>query len=372
MPSVAIISAFHDFRTAKRASIHQVAAGLVKLGYDVSFLSTRFSWLSRRTGDSRLPLWSKANRVEVVDGVHCLLWRTAIHPFHSGVSLIDRANGALYRPFAALPNRQFDRLLAGADYLIFESGIAALYIARARKLNPAAKIVYYAADRLSTVGAHPFIEHQLMESRSLIDHVILRARGMKDDFRWAENRLFKVGYGIDAKDFADVGPSPYRPDQLTAISVGSMLFDERFFQLAAPNFPQVEFHVIGCGTKFDAVENVRIHPEMPFSQTLPFVKHATIGVAPYRPIDGSDYLAESSLKLAQFAYFGLPAACPHFAAGSKPGRIGYEPFDEASIIKAVQSALDCAGQLAPQVFPTWQDVALQVIEPERGGAERID
>jgi 2-beta-glucuronyltransferase len=188
---------------------------------------------------------------------------------------------------------------------------------------------------------------------------------MKDDFPWADGRLTKIGFGIDAEEYRSVGPSPYRPGEMAAVSVGSMLFDPSVFQLAAANFPLLQFHVIGCGTSFEAPRNVHIHPEMPFEHTLPYVKHAALGIAPYRPAERPEYLADSSLKLAQFEHFGLPAVCPFFAVGSSESRIGYTPGDAASIRQAIAAAVSRAGHVQPRTFPSWTEVALQVLEPER-------
>jgi len=150
-----------------------------------------------------------------------------------------------------------------------------------------------------------------------------------------------------------------------------MLFDASVFQLAAANFPQMSFHVIGCGAHFEAPRNVHIHDEMPFERTLAFVKHAKIGIAAYAPVAGADYLAESSLKLAQFDYCGLPSVCPDFAVGSSKARVGYEPGNEASITRAVVNALAKVGRVRKRSFPSWEDVALQVIEPERYSATSL-
>ena len=368
---VLLISAFHDYRTAKRASIHQVADALVAAGYGVSFVSTRFSSISSRTGDSRVPLARVSNRVQVVNEVRCLLWRTALHPFSSGNDAVDWLMGHLYPIYADLPSAPFDALVRQADYIIVESSAAAIYLRRLRRLNPTAKLIYYAADRLDTVGAHPFIHRRLVSDQALIDHFSLRASQMKEDFTWATGPLFKAGFGIDEAEYANVGPSPYPTGRRTAVSIGSMLFDPSVFQRAAPHFPDVEFHVIGCGMKFEAPPNVTIHPEMPFSRTLPYVKHASIGIAAYLPAKGCDYLSESSLKLAQFQYFALPAVCPSFAVGSVAERIGYTPGDDASIRRSVSRALALAGTVKPHRFPSWQEVALDVIEPVERGVPRL-
>ena len=360
-----IISAFHDYRTAKRASIHQVADGMARAGWEVSFVSTRFSHLSRLTGDSRLFLWGRANRLETVNGIDCLLWRTALHPFRSGRAALNRLMDSYYPRFAELQNPAFDQLIREADSVIVESSAAVIYLRRIRRLNPSARIIYYAADRLDTVGAHPFIQRRLEEDHRLIDHFSLRSAQMKDDFPWARDRLTKIGFGIDAEDYRSIGPSPYRPGEMAAVSVGSMLFDPTVFQLAAADFPLLQFHVIGCGTSFEAPSNVHIHAELPFEQTLPYVKHASIGIAPYRPAERPEYLADSSLKLAQFEHFGLPSVCPFFAVGSSESRIGYTPGDAASIRSAIAAAVSRSGHIQPRTFPSWTEVALQVLEPER-------
>lgn len=371
MSRVVLISAFHDYRTAKRASIHQIAKGLASAGHEVAFVSTRFSHLSKKTGDSRLHLWDRANRVELVDGIQCYLWRTTIHPFRLTNKLLNSAMTAFFPAFAELPNTEFDRLISGADYLIVESSAASIYVRRLRRLNPAAKIIYYAADLLNTVGAHPFIQRCLVADRDLVDHFSLRSSHMKGDFSWAPGRLYKADFGMDPPEDGKLTISPYPSGRAVAVSVGSMLFDQSFFQLAAPHFPEIDFHVIGCGTTFAAPSNVYIHPEMPFERTLAYVKQASLGIAPYQWAEGAEYLAESSLKLAQFEYFRLPAVCPTFAAGSVPHRTGYEPHNEASIKQALATALTQVGSVQPRNFPTWKEVGMRVIEPQRYHAELL-
>lgn len=363
--NVVFISAFHDYRTAKRASIHQIAHALARSGYDVSFLSTRFSRLSRSKGDSRLNLWDRANRVEMVDGIRCYLWRTHLHPFATGNALADRLMGPMFRLYARLPNRDVDALLAAADHVVVEASVAAILLRRIRRLNRPARIIYYATDRLATVGAHPFVQDCLARDADLIHHVSMRSWLMAPDFTWAPDRLTRIGFGIDPTDFAGIGPSPYPAGTRNAVSVGSMLFDESFFHHAAAAFPDVVFHVIGCGRRFTAAANVIVHDEMPFRDTLPYIAHATIGVAPYLDAPGVEYLAETSLKLAQFEYLGLPAVCPDFAVGDIASRSPYRPDDPASIERAVAMALAAAGTIRPRSFPRWEQIGERLLHPEQ-------
>lgn len=359
---VVFLSAYHDFRTRKRASIHHVASALARQGHSVTFLSTRFSLLSKLKGDSRLDLWDRSNRMESVEGVDCYLWQTAFHPFASGNPLISAAMGMLYPLYAKMPSRDVDAIFRSADYVVTESSVAAILIPRAKRLAPDARIIYYATDRLDTVGGHPFIEQALARDNHLVDHVCVRSARMAPHFPWAAGRMYRASFGIDPQEYAGIGPSPYPAERKVAVAVGSMLFDPGFFTAVAAEAPDVDFHVIGCGMRFDAPSNVIIHDEMPFRATLPYVKHADVGIAAYHQAPGVDYLVDSSLKLAQYEYLGLPAVCPDFAAGDNPRRFGYRTGDPRSMRAALDAAL-ANGPTPPVQFNSWDEVARRVLHP---------
>jgi len=122
---------------------------------------------------------------------------------------------------------------------------------------------------------------------------------------------------------------------------GSMLFDPEFFVMASKRFPHVAFHIIGSGTKAHPGygENVRVYDEMPHHLTLPYIKHASIGIAPYRSANLPRYLADTSLKLMQYDFFKLPAVCPNSIVGDYASRFGYEPGNSESITTAMNAAM---------------------------------
>ncbi|MBB4860970.1 2-beta-glucuronyltransferase [Novosphingobium chloroacetimidivorans] len=368
---VVFLSAFQDYRTKKRASVQQVADGARNLGYEVWFVSTRYSRMSRRTGDSRLSLDHTANSIEEVNGINCFLWKTLVHPFASRSKILNALMNKLFTLYAAWPNAQFDEILRSADYVVIESSVAAIFLPRIRRLAPKSRIIYYATDRLDTVGAHPAVQRRLIANEALIHHASLRSARMAKDFSWLGNRLYLAEFGVHHEDFRDIGPSPYINGRPAAVSVGSMLFDRRFFETIPSLFPNVDFHVIGCGEYFSGSDNLYVHDEMTFKDTLPFVKHAAVGIAPYRPAPGVEYLADSSLKLAQYELFGLPAVCPHFAVGEVTSRAGYAPGDMESMREAMGQALSTAGSVAPRQFKTWEDVAERILNPELFDANRL-
>lgn len=361
--NIVFISAVHDFRMRRRGSIQALASALAKMGHAVVFISLRFSLLSLIKGDSRNFLWQKANRPELVDGVLCYLWFTVIHPFQSKNRFLE----LLFRPHyffhKRLRNSFLDNSFRNADFIVIESGQGILFAERARRVNPRAKIIYRASDKLSTIGASDFLQAELEKSAEIIDWFCLLSADMADEFAWASEKTFCVPLGIDPDEFKDNGPNPYVVP-INAVSVGSMLFDPSFFQAAATLFPAVQFHIIGCGMNFEAPPNVKFYNEMPFKDTLRYIERASFGIAPYRASEDADYLATSSLKLKQYEYFGIPAVCPTFAVGQSKNRFGYVPTDRASIEHAINDALNSQFVAVPTP-PTWQDQARRLISPHR-------
>ena len=360
---IVIVSGVHDYRTPRRGSIQALADALVRLGDDVTFISLRFSQISRVKGDHRLFLWSRANRPETVNGVRCYLWRTPFHPFRCGVGALDSAAGPMFSAYASLPNRFIDGELRSASHIVVESGLGIMLIHRARRLNPAARIIYRGSDALHTIGAPPVLAAELRRRAGDVDAFCLLARKMAADFAWAAEKTYVVPLGIHGGDFAAIGPSPY-PGGRNAVTVGSMLFDCSFFQHATASFPDIQFHLIGTGEPFDAPANVRLYKEMPFTATLPYIKHADFGIAAYKPSANSGYLAQSSLKLMQYEYLGLPAVCPSYAVGASPSRFGYTPGDGLGIDNAIRRALAHGRFAGDAQFLSWEEAAKRLLDPE--------
>lgn len=360
--TVVVVSAVHDFRMARRGSIQAIASAFRRRGCRTVFLSVRFSLLSFLRNDSRAFLNGRANRFEEKDGVECYLWRTPWHPFATALPGGNRLTAPLHGLYAALPNAEMDDLFAKADVILVESGLGSLLIPRMRRLNEQALIVYRGSDALDTIGAHPLLQEHLERNANDVDHFCLLAAAMAPQFAFASGRTFVVPQGVQREDFQNIGPSPYEGGKV-AVSVGSMLFDQRYFEAVAPTFPDVAFHVIGCGGRYRGGGNVRVYDEMPFRETLPYLAHADIGVAPYRDAPSSHYLADSSLKLTQFAYLRRPAVCPHFAAGGRPHRFGYTPGDGEEMIAATRRALADRYEAEERPPLSWDEIVPRLLNP---------
>ena len=347
-----ILSGYHDYRSRRKVDLHFVADELAKDG-DVCFVSLRYSRLTRRREDPRHDLWDRANAFETVRGVECFLWRTPVHPCRlpPAAALAERA---LFHAYArCLPEGVRDRIRA-ADTVFVESGIG---------------IVCLASDARDASGQAETGKRALGAHARLLDAVRVPSPLLASEVP-PGTPTYLIPHGIAAEAFASVGPSPYRPGSVNAVSVGSMLFDPGFFAVAGRRFPEVTFHCIGSGHAGFAAANVLFHPEMSFAETLPYLRHADIAVAAYGP-GVAPYLAHTSMKLMQYDHLGLPAVCPVEVAGDHPGRFGYRRADGASIGRAVAAALGAGHR--PGARPlSWAEVAARFRDPAAFPDTRIE
>jgi len=356
-----LIFSEHDYRTARRANLQPIADALIRLGHDVTFISIRYSLLSVVKGDSRNGIC--ANMPEIYNGIECYLWRTIVHPFNPGRALLP-VTVPLYWVYPRLRNGFIDKAIRSASSIIVESGLGAIFLTRARALNREAKLIYYASDDLGMIGAHPVVQRILEQSRELVDYVCIPSRRMASRFHWMAERVYFVPHGINPADFVGAFNSPYS-ERLNGVSVGSGLFDPEFFVHAVPSFPNVEFHVIGSRANLCHRKNLHIYNEMPFKDTIRYIKNATFGIAPYRREPSSDYVCDTSMKLMQYDYVGIPAVCSDFAVGDNPNRFGYLPGDAQSITTAVNAALAARDRVTPhRELLTWDDIARRILNPE--------
>lgn len=349
----------HDYRSPRKAGIHFVASELAKMG-PTRFFSLRYSFLSRYKHDPRLSLDDQANKIVNHQGVDCYLWKTLIHPIR-----IRPFESLMYHLYSFGFNAVLRRWIKESDVIILESGVAPIFFDLIKKLNPRAKTLYRASDALDTIDAADYIRNTFARIAKEIDTIVMPSKALADSMPSTHNLAF-VPQGIDHSVNEKANPSPYG-EGIHAVSVGSMLFDPQFFILAGKRFPHIHFHIIGsCQPRHPEYgENISVYGEMPFDKTLPYIKHATLGIAPYASVNLPAYLRDTSLKLTQYEFFGLPAICPHFIAADYPTRFGYDIGDENSIAQAISRALNPPQPLTKRTVLDWAQVTERMLAPKK-------
>lgn len=358
---VLMISA-HDFRSKRQANVHFIMREMARRG-PAQFASIGYSPLSLLAKDPRASLWKRANRAERFNGVDCYLWRSLIHPVslrRVKLAVFERYFFEAYRRF--LPG-VLRRWITNAGTVIIESGISVLLFDLIRALNPGASIIYLCSDALDTIGCASFLQRELRRISPFFDGIRIPSPRLLAEFP-SDCPVYFVPHGMDAIQQDESSTSPYETG-IHLVSLGSMLFDRSFFEIAAAALPHCTFHVIGGGIKAQALSapNIRLYGEMPFQQTLAYIDHAQAGIAPYDGVKVLPYLVDTSMKLMQFGAYGLPAVCPTVAAGDRYGRFGYEPGNRASIVAAIQAAL-ALGRFKRQQPLAWDEVADRILSPK--------
>lgn len=348
----------HDFRSPRKAGIHFVASELASMG-PTRFFSLRYSFLSRYKHDPRLSLDNQANRIVKHEGVECYLWKTPIHPIR-----IRPFESLMYHLYSFGWNSVLRQWIRDSDVIILESGIAPIFFDLIKRLNPQAKLLYRASDALDTIDAAQYIRNTFDRVAAQFDTIVLPSKALAETIPSRHNLAF-IPQGIDYSVHEKADPSPYG-EGIHAVSVGSMLFDPDFFVLASKRFPQIHFHIIGsCQPRHPGYgDNVTVYGEMPFAQTLPYIKHAQLGIAPYSSVNLPAYLRDTSLKLTQYDFFGLPAICPHFIAADYPTRFGYDIGDADSIAQAINRALDPNRPVSRRKVLNWAEVTARMLSPQ--------
>ena len=362
LKSAVIMSGYHDYRSKRKADLHFIADELKQQG-EVNFFSLRYSYLTRYKQDPRKDLWDRSNRYEEVDHVGCYLWRTPIHPFRlpKRFALVEKL---VFGAFSRHLPKAMRVAIKRADIVLVESGMSIIYIPLIKRLNPMVRIIYMASDSLDAIGQAGAIKDALRVNAALVDRARVPSPYLVKDIP-REIPCYYIPHGIDKQRFEKIGPSPYTPGSLNAVSVGSMLFDPSFFETAGRLFPNITFHVIGSGYTGASSDNVHYYSEMPFEKTLPFLKYSSFAVAPYgRGVDA--YLTHTSMKLMQYNYLGIPAVCPQTVAGSGYGRFGYNPQQPQTIMTAIENALG-SDAFVPQPQLDWRQVTGMIVEGTDAG-----
>lgn len=362
VPNYLMLSA-HDYRSPRKARVHFITRELAKQG-NARFFSLRYSRLSRYTGDPRLCLDARANRIEQHEGVDCYLWKTLLHPINTRKPFLRPAEALFFRWYISSAGATLRKWMAQADVILFESGIAPIFFDMAKYLNPSAQTVYIASDALDTINAADYIKQTFQRVAPAMTTICLPSKALQKTMPGGANLRF-IPHGIDRSLATNAGASPYGPG-IHAVSVGSMLFDADFFVVASRQFPYIHFHIIGCGQPMsDAFgPNVTLYEEMPHSDTIRYLKHATFGIAPYRGAEVPDYLADTSMKLMQYDFLGLPAVCPWTVVGDYNSRIGYTPGDGASIERAILQAMEAPHQPSCRHLD-WGAVTDRILHPQK-------
>jgi len=352
----------HYLESKRKAGFHWLATAYRDQGHDVVFATVSLSWLSALRRDHRMqyPVRAEANRLcATPSGIASYVWFTPWHPANLRSAALNALSAPLFRRYGTLPLGDLEAPLRHADLVVFESTPAIALTERVRALNPRARLVYRVSDDVRLLRMHPVVIEAEDRAIPHFDLVSVPSTFMMRHFgRFPNARVHHHGIRKDVFDAPCESPYDGRWTA-NAVLVGNSHFDYDFVHHAADRFPTVGFHLIGPldRAQLPQRENVLAYGEMPFQATIPYVKHADVGlqIRAYSP--GAESLSDS-LKVIQYSHCRLPIVAPDFLAGTRSNVHGYRPGDAESMHAAMHAALRADRAAIPtDDIRTWDELA---------------
>ncbi len=355
----------------RKTSVHFVTEALAARGHEVDTISVGFSYL---TALKRPALYAglsaeQRNRfVETAPRRRSAAYLPPLHPFSSRSAALNSVNALLFPLYGNLPPAFMRAAIRKAEVVVIESGTAIAFFDAVRRINPAARTLYFKRDRLDSVGASGYLQRLERRIAPQFDRVIVPTAAMAAGLPQT-SRIVAVPQGIDKGVFDACTASPYAAGTRNGVSVGNMLFDADAVRAMAAANPGVGLHLFGAGISGPFPPNVRLYGERAFADIVPYIKFADFGIAPYRLTERERYLAESSLKLQQYAYCMLPVLAPEMLAAARGNLVGYDPAGEADWAGRVEEAVARPHDPAwRENILSWDEVAAR-IERELAGLD---
>lgn len=355
----------HYYPSKRRAGFHNLADAALRLGYAVNFVTVAFSLFSYLRNDYRIHApgirqnCNTPHRLEngLVSYVHFTLW----HPMTFLLPALNRLSMRWMDAYGRGSLGAMLPLVRGTDIFVFESCPGLFLFPQLQAINPGARMVYRVSDDIRILGAtHPRLVEVERELAPRFDRISVPSAAMLDMFPGVPVRLDR--HGLDTRAYDACTASPYAPGTRNAVFVGTGYMDMDFLRAAAPAHPACQFHIIGPMRDELHLPNVHFHGEMPFRDTVPFIKFADVGLGIRTFRRGYASTLTDSLKILQYRYCGLPIISPDFLDLQRDGVFYYHPGDAASCAEAVGQALAHGrhADYAAEVH-TWDEVAERLL-----------
>ena len=364
----------HYYPSSRRAGFHNLADAAHGMGFKVNFVTAAYSFMSyaRRDYRTRIPgIRGNLNTlVEIRPGLYSYVYFTPWHPMTLLLPFLNKISMPWMDAYGRGDLGALLPLVRQTDVFVFESTPGLFLFRRFLREQPAAKTIYRVSDDIRILGStHPRLVELEREIAPLFDSVSVPSSWMLDMFPDLPSlRLDR--HGLDKNIYDNCVDSPYESGTRNAVFVGTGYMDLEFITAAAKGNQDCFFHVIGPVAAGVKLRNVRFHGEMPFIQTVPYVKFADVGLACRTFRKGFAASLTDSLKIIQYRYCGLPIVSPDFIDLKRDGVFYYRPGDAGSASSALRDALASGREpeRASEVR-TWEEVFADILSASLPGLD---
>jgi 2-beta-glucuronyltransferase len=356
------------YPSKRRAGFHFIADALQAAGWEVTFFTAALSRLSRLRKDHRLSFLEEhpPNRLERIrEGLQSYIAYTSWHPANLRSSLLNALSRPIFSRYGELWLGPMEDVVRGAELVIFESSPGLLLFERFRRLSSRGRFVYRISDDLRFLRNHPLVieaEERLAPRFDLVsapcDYIFRR-------FAHLPNARLQH-HGIRKDLFDRPCERPYQEGgPANVVFTGNAWFDVDFLARAVRLLPDWRFHIFGRIDDLPAASNIVSYGECPFAETIPYIRHADVGLQNliYRP--GAEAFTDS-LKVLQYTYCRLPIVMPEFLRSARSNVFYYRPGDDESIRTALVEARKIdRSMIATDGIHTWDELAAMLLEGGR-------
>lgn len=351
----------HDPDSERKVDLHFIAHEMRRRGDHVFFLVTDNSYLGSLIRGAILPR-RRNSWVQGAD-VSKYNWVPLFHPMKLSNAALRGLASCLFCKYPdQLPHKCLDDL-GELDLVIVESGAGLGLVPRLKKKFPQARFVYSVSDRLERLDVPTDLYAMQEKALPLFDLIRVPSPLMIDDFD-AGMDIAYIPHGLDRDLFTRDHKSPYAGPR-NAVSIGDSLFDACAIKALAQRHPDWIFHLFGRLARLDEkIPNVVEYGETRFEDIVPYILHADIGLALYRPAPLPDYISHSSLRMIQYSFARLPIVTPTFSARDRAHACAYEPGDREGLFAAFDRATEIdRTTIDPSGILSWGEVT-SLIERE--------
>ncbi len=291
------------------------------------------------------------------------VWRTLWHPANLRVGALNALARPLFRRYGHLSLGHLEPILAGSHLAVFDSGSDLMLFDRVKALAPGARLAYRVSDDLRHAGVHPVVLEAEAAAAPRFDRISSPCAAIHARFAHLP-RARLDHHAVDRALFDRPSPNPYagQPGR-HAVFVGRSFLDRAAIAALADRVPGLTVHVIGNVAGLPRRPNVRAYGERAFADTVPFIRHADVGLHTIEPVAGGETFTDS-LKVIQYTYCRLPIVAPAFLRSPRPNVFAYEVGDAAGLARALdaasrfeRSSLDVSG------IRSWGELAAELDAP---------
>ena len=320
------------------------AETLSDLGWQADMVTVQLSRLTRLTNPTRIAAYP-ADAINVWrergERRRGFIWVPPLHPQRLPYPALDPLVRAAARLYAASLPEAIREAARQADLIVIESTAAVALFDALKRVAPQARFVYCASDRLVPNGMAAMLQDILTETAARYDLIRVPAASMVADFP-ADACVRHIPHGVDRSAFAALQPSPYPAGSTNLVVAGDGAYDPEATAAIADALPDSIVHLFGrmSPESLGGRSNAVFHGEVAFASLVPYLQHATVGLAPYVDRPDRNYFAESSLRQLQYMLCRLPIVLPGFAAPApRAWHYLYDAHNPATAGPAARAAL---------------------------------